>query len=54
MAIELGFRGIFPQAEYIRLPIAVGGSATVDGGMTMYPTGCTGFVYWVNTQDEIK
>lgn len=30
LAIEQGFKDIFPQAEYIRLPIADGGEGTVD------------------------
>lgn len=29
-AIELGFREIFPQAEYIKLPVADGGEGTVE------------------------
>jgi len=29
-AIESGFREIFPQAEYVKLPVADGGEGTVE------------------------
>lgn len=43
-AIEVGFREIFPSAEYVKLPVADGGEGTVDamvaatmGVLSMFP-----------------
>lgn len=35
--IELGFRDIFPDAQYIKLPVADGGEGTVEARKTKVP-----------------
>ena len=42
-AIEAGFREIYPNAEYVKMPVADGGEGTVDAmvaatGVTVHPS----------------